>query len=78
MLVVPFGQDQPDNARRAVRLGVGRTIARTRYRVDRLMRELSLLGDPAVCDRAHAVGLQIEAERGVENACDELEKALDG
>ena len=28
MLIVPFGQDQPDNARRCVRLGVARTIAR--------------------------------------------------
>ena len=31
-LVVPFGVDQPDNARRVVELGVGRTISRGHYR----------------------------------------------
>ncbi len=75
-LVVPFGQDQPDNARRVVRLGVGRTIRRGRYRVDRLVRELSELSAPAYAERARAVGLQVSAERGVERAVDEIEKAL--
>ena len=31
MLVVPFGQDQPDNARRVVGLGVARTVGRGQY-----------------------------------------------
>lgn len=75
-LVVPFGQDQPDNARRVVKLGVARTISRSQYRVDRLVRELSLLAAPEYAERAHAVGVQIGAERGVENAADEIEKAL--
>jgi rhamnosyltransferase subunit B len=75
-LVVPFGQDQPDNARRAARLGVARTITRGQYRVDRLVRELSLLAKPGYAERAHEVGVQVAAERGVENACDEIEKVL--
>jgi rhamnosyltransferase subunit B len=75
-LVVPFGQDQPDNARRAARLGVARTITRRQYRVDRLVRELSLLAKPGYAERAHEVGVQVAAERGVENACDEIEKVL--
>lgn len=77
-LVVPFGQDQPDNARRVVELGVGRTIRRGHYRVDRLVRELSLLGAPQYAARAHAVGLEVSAERGAACAVDEIEKALDG
>ena len=75
-LVVPFGQDQPDNARRVVKLGVGRTIRRGQYRVDRLLRELTELSAPAYAERARAVGLEVNAERGVERAVDEIEKAL--
>jgi rhamnosyltransferase subunit B len=75
-LVVPFGQDQPDNARRVVNLGVGRTVARGKYTVDRLVRELSLLATPAYEERALEVGIRIAAERGVEIACDEIEKQL--
>ncbi len=49
MLVVPFGQDQPDNARRCVRLGVGRTVTRPAYTASRIAREVSrLLEDPSV------------------------------
>jgi rhamnosyltransferase subunit B len=75
-LVVPFGQDQPDNARRVVALGVGRTISRGHYQVDRLVRELTALADPRYVQRAHSVGIQIGNERGVENAADEVEKEL--
>ena len=75
-LVVPFGQDQPDNARRVVQLGVGRTIPRSRYTADRLIRELSLLAAPPYEERARAVGARIAAERGVATACDAIEKQL--
>jgi rhamnosyltransferase subunit B len=37
MLVVPFGQDQPDNARRCVRLGVARTRVGAYCRVSELV-----------------------------------------
>lgn len=75
-LVVPFGQDQPDNARRVVQLGVGRTIARGHYTVGRVVRELSHLMAPGYSRRAGLVGAQIRSERGVETGCDEIEKAL--
>ncbi len=77
MLVVPFGQDQPDNARRCRRLGVARAIARPRYSVDRAVRDLSvLLDDPAYARRAADVGEEVRAERGTETACDEIERVL--
>ena len=77
MLVVPFGQDQPDNARRVVGLGVARTIPRGGYRIDRVVRELSaLLSDPGYAQRAAAVGEQVRAERGTATACDEIERVL--
>lgn len=78
-LVVPFGQDQPDNARRVVKLGVGRTVSRGRYTRGRVEGELSrLVTDPDYAARAHAVGAQIAAERGVETACDEIERIASG
>ena len=77
MLVVPFGQDQPDNARRCVELGVARTMARGHYTVDRLTRELSaLLGDARFAERARQVGDAVRAERGAESAADAIETVL--
>jgi rhamnosyltransferase subunit B len=77
MLVMPYGQDQPDNARRVVELGVARTISRTRYTVDRAAHELSaLLSNPDYARRAAEVGEQVRAERGIETACDAIEQVL--
>jgi UDP:flavonoid glycosyltransferase YjiC (YdhE family) len=77
MLVVPFAFDQPDNADRVTRIGVGRTIARRRYNAERAARELArLLGDPTFSERAGAVGRQVQQEDGVREACDALEPVM--
>lgn len=77
MLVIPYGQDQPDNARRCVELGIARTIPRHRYNAERLTRELSvLLADPAFAARAAAIGATVREERGTETACDAIEEVL--
>lgn len=79
MLVVPFGQDQPDNARRCVKLGVARTIERRRYTADALARELDLLlADRRYVEDAARVGDTIGAENGTQTACDLIEKVLSG
>jgi UDP:flavonoid glycosyltransferase YjiC (YdhE family) len=79
MLVVPFGQDQPDNARRCVRLGVARSITRRQYTPSRIAREISqLLDDPGYASRARELGKVIEAEQGTSVACDALEAVLRG
>ena len=76
-LVVPFGVDQPDNAARVVRLGVGRRLSRRRYRKQLVARELrSLLEQTSYAERATAVAAVIRAERGAEAACDALEMLL--
>ena len=77
MLVVPFAFDQPDNAGRAVELGVARSVLIQRYNAVRAERELErLLHDPAFAQKAAAVGEKIRAEDGVGAACRELEKLL--
>src|SRR5207249_10066453 len=59
MLIVPFGQDQPDNARRCVRLGVGRTLSSARYTAPNVVGELSeLLTNLTYREQAAKVGQQ--------------------
>jgi UDP:flavonoid glycosyltransferase YjiC (YdhE family) len=49
MRVMPYAHDQPDNAERAARLGIARTIARNRYTPARATAELRhLLSNPVV------------------------------
>lgn len=77
MLVVPYGQDQPDNARRCVELGVARTIPRGKFTAARLEREIApLLSDSSYGVRAADVGARISAEHGTEVACDAIEAVL--
>ena len=77
MLVVPYGQDQPDNARRCEELGIARTIPRRRFNAERLTRELSaLISNPAYATRAAAIGATVRAERGTDTACDAIESVL--
>jgi UDP:flavonoid glycosyltransferase YjiC (YdhE family) len=76
-LIMPFGQDQPDNARRCVALGVARTISRSAFRVDRLVHEIRhLMDDESYARNAAQVGAVVRDENGVSTACDELERML--
>lgn len=78
-LVVPFGFDQPDNAARLVRLGVARSIPRSRYRADTAARLLEeVLASPRYAERARELSRRIEAEQGVQGACDAIERQLAG
>ena len=77
MLAVPFAHDQPDNAWRATRLGVGRTIPAQRYSARRAERELrDLVDDPAYTASAQAVREQVRAEDGAARACEAIEEVL--
>jgi UDP:flavonoid glycosyltransferase YjiC (YdhE family) len=78
-LVVPWSQDQPDNAARVRRLGVARVLPRNRFRAEAAVRELrALLADGALRDRAAEVARTVSAERGAEVACGALEERLRG
>jgi MGT family glycosyltransferase len=76
-LIVPFNHDQPDNAFRVARLGVGRTIARKKYTAANAAEELEiLLTNREYSDKAGAVGRLVRAEDGARTAADEIEKFL--
>lgn len=77
MLIVPYAHDQFDNAWRAERLGVARTLGRHRYRQEAVGRALErLLGDRTVVQAARMVGQAMAPERGAETAADLIEEAL--
>jgi UDP:flavonoid glycosyltransferase YjiC (YdhE family) len=74
MLMMPYSHDQPDNARRMRRLGVARTIQKSRYtsgRVAQMLREM--LAEPGLAAQAAQVAEQMRGEDGVKTACDALE-----
>ncbi len=77
MLVVPYGQDQPDNARRCVELGVARTLPRHRYTLTNVVRELKgLLTNESYASRAARIGELVRAEDGTRAACDSIEEMM--
>lgn len=81
MLIMPCSHDQPDNARRAVRLGVSRTIPREKYTAERAAAELHTLlrgpsTAPAYAAAAKRAAAQIAQEDGTTSACNALEELL--
>ena len=63
-LVMPCAWDQPDNAERAARLGIARTIPRHRYEPRRIAAELRLLlEDPAYSQRAAEIASESATRR---------------
>ncbi|HLY75709.1 MAG TPA: glycosyltransferase [Planctomycetota bacterium] len=76
-VVVPFGNDQPDNAARCLCLGVSRTLPKKRYRRE-LARETigGLLDDPTARRKSRNAAEVVSGEDGVQGACDAIEKCL--
>jgi UDP:flavonoid glycosyltransferase YjiC (YdhE family) len=73
-LIVPVAFDQPDNARRAVKLGVACSIPFGKTSADALVRELGrLLAAPDFNPRARAIGEEVRQEDGASAACNALE-----
>ncbi|UPG95144.1 glycosyltransferase [Luteibacter aegosomatissinici] len=77
-LVVPHGFDQPDNAARVKRLGVGEVLPATRYRADRAAAKLALLlEDAPLRARAEEVARRMKQEQGARVAADVIEAAIE-
>lgn len=76
-LIVPFANDEFDNAVRARRLGVARVLARRRVSALSIRRELeTLLADRATLQSASALAQELGAENGPASAADELQKLV--
>lgn len=70
-LIAPYLVDQPDNAARVVRMGVGRSLALRRYRAARVVAELRvLMNDSVLAQRAAAIGERIARDDGATAAAD--------
>lgn len=76
--MIPYGNDQPDDAARVERLGTSRTISRQQYTARNAIRELKeLLENSQYANKAIETGHVLQAESGVKIACDEIIKLLD-
>ncbi|MBA2494758.1 MAG: glycosyltransferase family 1 protein [Acidobacteria bacterium] len=76
-LIMPFSHDQPDNAARCERIGVGRTISREKYNAETAAKELrELLGDLSYKANAVEASKIVKAEHGTQAACDAIEAIL--
>ncbi len=79
VLVVPYAFDQPDNAARVVRLGIALQIPRESYRCDQAVTALhQLLSNPTYKTTAQSVKERVDAEDGVQSACDLIERTFLG
>ena len=75
-LIMPMAHDQPDNAARLRRLGIGLALKPKHYRATAVANALTrLLNDPAFATRAQAFGKQIahSSASAMNQACDALE-----
>ena len=73
-LLAPAGYDQPDNAARAARLGVGRILPfRRAHSTARIVRELrALLGDPAYAKAAVETAAKLRGTDGAASAAQHI------
>ena len=76
MLLVPHGHDQFDNAFRATKVGVARTVFAKQYTAARVAREITLLLDAPYRKRAEEVAAVVRQEGGADAAADAIETLL--
>jgi len=79
-LLMPMAHDQPDNATRLERLGVGAWLAPTAFRGPAVARRLqTLLTSPTVKARCSSVAAKFHGHNGLAEAADAIERlALEG
>ena len=73
-LVVPMAHDQPDNARRLVRLGVAASLRLDRLRPELMAANLTRLLAPPVLERCRQLAQRIQPEQSLEWTCRLLEQ----
>jgi len=73
-LSMPMSHDQPDNAARLARLGVGLAIKPKHFQAERVAAALEqLLGSREVQDRCRELAGRFDTARAVERTCREIE-----
>lgn len=73
-LIMPFSHDQPDNAARVQRLGVGATIPRRQYRAPNIAGKLrALLNSSATLSNCQSIAARFQNTRPLAAACDHIE-----
>jgi rhamnosyltransferase subunit B len=78
-LVVPNAHDQPDNAQRIERLGLGLSIRAGRYRRGNAARAIGeLLGSRKIRERCREFAPRIDSPASLETACSQIEKLGNG
>jgi UDP:flavonoid glycosyltransferase YjiC (YdhE family) len=75
-VIMPFGHDTLDNARRVGELGVGVTVHRRRFRPGVLTDALREVTREGYRERARALGERIRAEDGVGTALNLIESSI--
>lgn len=74
-VIVPFANDEFDNAVRARRLGVARVVARRKAGAKGMREALeAVLEDEGMRARAREIAAAMQEERGAERAAEEIEK----
>jgi rhamnosyltransferase subunit B len=75
-VITPVAFDQPDNARRTLRLGLARVLPFKRATAAALARELAIVMDgDSYARSARQVGEALSREDGARTAADALERA---
>lgn len=76
-LAIPFGYDQPDNAERLERLGIGHVLAGRQFSAGRLSEALAAaLADTQAASRARALAGELDPEADLGQTVDALERLL--
>lgn len=76
-LIMPYGHDQPDNAARCRRAGVGEIISRSDYNAKSASDMLrKILSEPKYSANAERAAAVIASEGGTKAACDAIESVL--
>ena len=74
MIVVPFGWDQPDNAARVERLGLGLAVSREAYSSTAASAINRVLTEPTFAARAAEIGERVRQEDALTIACNAIER----
>ena len=73
-LTMPMGFDQPDNAARLQRLGVGRWLLPSKFDGEHVAAALSALLDDGTASNCRRWSTHVRAHDAIENTCDLLEQ----